>query len=66
MMLLATRRRAIWTLLLAWPILGERIRGPQWLAALSTLAGLMLIIEPWAMHGSLFSKFLGVKRNDSM
>lgn len=50
----------IWTLLLAWPILGERIRGKQWLAAASTLTGLVLIIEPWNMHSSLFSKFLGV------
>ena len=50
----------IWTLLLAWPILGERIRGKQWLAALSTLTGLLLIIAPWDMHSSLFSKFLGV------
>jgi len=50
----------IWTLLLAWPILGERIRGKQWLAAASTLIGLVLIIEPWSMHSSLFSKFLGV------
>ena len=50
----------IWTLLLAWPILGERIRGGQWLAALSTLAGLLLIIAPWDMHTSLFSKLLGV------
>lgn len=50
----------IWTLLLAWPILGERVRGTQWLAALSTLTGLILIIEPWDMHSSLFSKFLGV------
>ena len=50
----------IWTLLLAWPILGERVRGKQWLAAASTLAGLMLIIEPWDMHASLFSKFLGL------
>ena len=50
----------IWTLLLAWPILGERIRGTQWLAAASTLTGLLLIIEPWTMHSSLFSKFLGV------
>jgi drug/metabolite transporter (DMT)-like permease len=50
----------IWTLLLAWPILGERVRGQQWLAALSTLTGLVLIIEPWNMHSSLFSKFLGV------
>jgi drug/metabolite transporter (DMT)-like permease len=50
----------IWTLLMAWPILGERIRGKQWLAAASTLAGLLLIIEPWDMHSSLFSKFLGL------
>jgi len=50
----------IWTLLIAWPMLGERIRGSQWLAALSTLTGLVLIIEPWNMHSSLFSKFLGV------
>jgi drug/metabolite transporter (DMT)-like permease len=50
----------IWTLLMAWPILGERIVGKQWLAALSTLAGLVLIIEPWDMHSSLFSKFLGL------
>jgi len=49
----------IWTLLLAWPLLGERVRGAQWLAAISTIAGLMLIIEPWNMHTSLFSKFLG-------
>lgn len=50
----------IWTLLIAWPVLGERIRGKQWLAALSTLTGLLLIIEPWSMHASLFSKLLGL------
>ncbi len=50
----------IWTLLLGWPILGERVRGKQWLAAISTLTGLLLIIEPWNMHTSLLSKFLGV------
>jgi len=50
----------IWTLLLAWPVLGERVRGAQWLAAASTLIGLLLIIEPWNMHTSLLSKFLGV------
>lgn len=50
----------IWTLIMAWPILGERVRGRQWLAAASTLGGLMLITEPWAMQTSLFSKFLSV------
>lgn len=50
----------IWTLLLACPILGERVRGQQWIAASCTLGGLLLIIEPWSLHGSLFSKFLGI------
>mgnify|MGYP002776449480 CR=1 FL=1 len=50
----------IWTLLMAWPILGERVRGKHRLAAASTLGGLILIIEPWDMHASLFSKFLGL------
>ncbi|WP_374265246.1 DMT family transporter [Zoogloea sp.] len=50
----------IWTLLLGWPILGERVRGKQWLAAASTLGGLLLIIEPWNLHTSLLSKALGL------
>ncbi len=50
----------IWTLLIGWPVLGERVRGMQWFAAVSTLTGMILIIEPWALHTSLFSKFLGV------
>lgn len=50
----------IWTLLLAWPLLGERVRGKQWLAATSTLLGLTLIIAPWNLHTSLLSKCLGL------
>lgn len=50
----------IWTLLMAWPLLGERIRGPQWLAATSTLTGLMFIIEPWNLHASVLSELLGI------
>jgi drug/metabolite transporter (DMT)-like permease len=50
----------IWTLLIAWVVLGERVRGRQWVAAISTLSGMVLIIEPWHMHTSLFSKFLGM------
>jgi drug/metabolite transporter (DMT)-like permease len=50
----------IWTLLMAWLILGERVRGGQWIAVLSTLTGLLFIIEPWDMHSSMFSKFLCV------
>lgn len=50
----------IWTLLLAWAILGERIRGAQWWAAASTLSGLALIIQPWNLHASLQAKVLAI------
>lgn len=50
----------IWTLLMSQPLLGERIRGSQWLAATTTLAGLALIIEPWQLDTSPLSKLLGV------
>jgi drug/metabolite transporter (DMT)-like permease len=52
--------KPIWTLLLGWPLLGERVRGKQWLAAVSTLGGLLLIIDPWNLHTSLLSKALGL------
>jgi len=49
-----------WVMLLAWPLLGEKIRGVQWLAALLSLAGLVSIVEPWNFHGKLLSNFLAV------
>jgi drug/metabolite transporter (DMT)-like permease len=42
-----------WILLLAWPILGERLRGSQWLSVGLALTGLVLIVEPWKLHGVL-------------
>ena len=49
-----------WVLVLAWPILGERIRGLQWLAVALAFAGLMSILEPWQLRGELLSKVLAV------
>lgn len=49
-----------WVMLLAWPLLGEKLRGLQWLAALASVAGLLCIVEPWHMHGSLLSNILAV------
>lgn len=40
-----------WILLMAWPFLGERLRGAQWLSVSLALGGLVLIIEPWNLHG---------------
>jgi drug/metabolite transporter (DMT)-like permease len=52
-----------WILVLAWLLLGERLRGLQWLAVGVGLVGLVLIIEPWRVHGvvsSLFALAAGV------
>jgi len=50
----------IWTLILARIVLGERLLGLQWIAALSTLTGLMFIISPWDFQGNVLGDLLGV------
>lgn len=42
-----------WIPLMAWPILAERLRWSQWVSVVLALAGLMLIVEPWKLHGVL-------------
>lgn len=49
-----------WVMLMAWPLLGEKIRGLQWLAVVMSVAGLCGIIEPWNFHGKLLSNVLAV------
>ena len=49
-----------WTLLLAWPVLHERVRGMQWVAVGCALAGLMLVVEPWRWQGELGPKLWAV------
>ena len=49
-----------WVIPMAWWALGERIRGIQWLALAIAAGGLVLILEPWAMHSSLFSNLLAI------
>ncbi len=44
-----------WLLPVAWVFLGERMRGSQWIAVGLGLVGLVLIIEPWKLHGVLSS-----------
>ena len=48
------------TLLMAWPMLGERVRGLQWVSIFLAACGLVVIIEPWNMSGKLTSSVLGV------
>ena len=42
--------------LLAWPVLGERVRGLQWVALVLALAGLTLVVEPWHWQGDIGAK----------
>ncbi len=49
-----------WTIPLAWWLLGERIRGAQWVAIALAAGGLVMVLEPWAMGGSALSNTLGV------
>ncbi|HEX8013237.1 MAG TPA: DMT family transporter [Casimicrobiaceae bacterium] len=45
-----------WTMLMAWPVLHERVRGMQWLAVALALFGLVLVVEPWRWEGELAPK----------
>jgi len=49
-----------WTLLLAWPVLHERVRGVQWFAIGFALAGLLLVVAPWDWQGDLTPKLWAV------
>lgn len=48
------------TLVFAWPLLGERVRRDQWLAIVFAGAGLVAIIQPWHLHGSMLSNLLAL------
>ncbi len=50
----------LWLLVLAWPLLGERIRGLQWAAVAVAGAGLVLILQPWRLHAHVLSAALAV------
>ena len=49
-----------WVLLLAWPILSEKVRGVQWLSVALAFVGLMIILEPWHLQSTFVSKLFAV------
>jgi drug/metabolite transporter (DMT)-like permease len=49
-----------WTLIFAWFLLGERLRGLQWVAIGFSIAGLLCILEPTQMGGTIASQVLAV------
>ncbi len=49
-----------WVLLFAWIVLGERIRGLQWLGVGLALAGLLFMLMPFSLTSDLMSKGLAL------
>jgi len=45
-----------WTLLIAWPVLHERLRPMQLVAIGLAVVGLVLTVAPWSWHGDLAPK----------
>jgi drug/metabolite transporter (DMT)-like permease len=48
------------TLAMAWPLLGDRIRGIQWLACALAAGGLIIVVQPWSMQQGLLGNLLAV------
>lgn len=48
------------TLILARPLLKESIRGVQWLSAILGFAGLVIILEPWALRSAWLSNLFAL------
>ena len=44
-----------WLLLMAWAVLGEKVRGFHWVAVILALGGLVFILSPWKLHGVISS-----------
>jgi len=49
-----------WVILLAWPILGERIRGMEWPAVVLAFAGLGFMVDFQAVGAKLWSSIIAV------
>ncbi|MDX1915917.1 MAG: DMT family transporter [Methylophilus sp.] len=49
-----------WVMLLAWPMLGEKVQGWQWLAVISAVFGMVLIFDPLHIKADGFSMFLAL------
>jgi len=49
-----------WTLVIAWPVLHERVRGLQWLAIGAAFAGLTLVVDPLSWRDGLAPRLWAV------
>lgn len=49
-----------WVMLFAWPMLGEKVQGWQWLAVIAAVFGMLLIFDPLHIRADGFSMFLAL------
>jgi drug/metabolite transporter (DMT)-like permease len=49
-----------WVMLFAWPLLGEKVQGWQWLAVLFALFGIVLIFDPLHIKGDGVSMLMAL------
>lgn len=49
-----------WVMVLAWPLLGEKIKGLQWPAALFSIMGILFILDPLHLGADKFSMSLAL------
>ena len=49
-----------WTMLFAWPFLGEKLSGWQWPAAFFSCMGILFILDPLHLDTDLFSMMLAI------
>jgi len=49
-----------WVMLFAWPMLGEKVQGWQWLAVATAIFGMILIFDPLHIKADGFSMFLAL------
>lgn len=49
-----------WVLIMARPLLAEKVQGAKWLAVLLALTGLAVIMEPWHLKADLWSTIYAV------
>ncbi len=49
-----------WVMMMAWPLLGEKLTGMQWIAAIFSALGILFILNPLHLGTGKFSMFLAV------
>jgi len=49
-----------WVMLFAWPMLGEKVQGWQWLAVIAAVFGMLLIFDPLHIKADGFSMLLAI------